>query len=105
MKLEIKDYGRMGDTIFNIEYKSETVGELISEIVKDLKENSGEVYIKWWNNRISQYEDRKLISYGCQSWVETDYLTDNLKKEKVKKVTVIKGNIFDCDKINLMIEI
>lgn len=104
MKLKIKGYGRMGDAVFDIEYNSQTVGELINEIVRDLKENSGEVYIKMWNNRISQYENLKLISYGCQSWVETDYLTENLKKEKVKKVYVIRGSIYD-DEINFMIEV
>lgn len=104
MKLNIKSYGRMGDAVFDIEYNAETVGDLIDEIVKDLKENSGEVYIKWWNNRISQYEDRKLISYGCQSWVETDFLTDNLKKEKIKKVYIIGGSIYD-NKRNFIIEI
>lgn len=104
MELNIKSYGRMGDAVFDIEYNAQTVGELIDEIVKDLKENSGEVFIKWWNNRISQYENRKLISYGCQSWVETDYLTENLKKEKIKNVYVIRGSIYDNER-NFMIEI
>lgn len=94
----------MGDAVFDIKYNAQTVGELIDEIVKDLKENYGEGFIKWWNNRLSQYENRKLISYGCQSWVETDYLTENLKKEKIKKVYIVRGSIYD-DERNFVIEI
>ena len=103
MKLEIKSYGRMGDAVFNIEYSAQNIGELINEIIKDLKNNCGEVYVKWWNNRISRYEDMKLISYGCQSWVETNFLTENIKKEKIKRLRVI-GSIYNNER-DFIIEI
>ena len=104
MKAEIKSYGRMGDAVFDIEYEAKNVRDLLTEIVKDLKKESGDIYIKCWNERISQWEDRKLISYGSQSWIETDFLTEDIKKAKIKKVRIAGGSIWD-DKRNFIIEI
>ena len=104
MKAEIKSYGRMGDAVFEIEYEAQNVGDLITEIVRDLKKKSGDVYIKCWNERISRWEDRRIISYGSQSCVETDFLTEDIKKAKIKKVRIVGGSIWD-DKRNFLIEI
>ncbi|MCH5167429.1 MAG: hypothetical protein J1F35_05990 [Erysipelotrichales bacterium] len=104
MKLEIKSYGRMGDAVFNIEYKAETVGELIEEIVNDIKDTHGEVFVKHWDDKFFYWTNQKLISYGSQSWTETNFLTENIKKEKIKKVQILRGSIYD-DQRDFVIEI